>query len=530
MTMTKYRPQNNRKILCIFPAHAPSYGTFHHLYPLMGKKVKASMPAQGLLTIAAYLPKTWEIRFIDEGIRPTKEDEYTWADAVFISGMHIQIPDIERINKTAHKYGKITVLGGPSVSACPEYHPHIDILHIGELGDSTDLIIKLLDESLSRPERQISFNTKNRLSLSEFPVPAYNLIDIEEFFVADILFSSGCPYRCDFCDIPELYGRKIRVKTPEQIINELDALMASGNMLGLYFVDDNFIGDKKAARELLKHLVLWQKKNKYPVQFACEATLNLALNEDILKLMHEAWFVTVYCGIETPEPEALKGISKNHNLMKEMSILEAVKKINNYGIEVSGGIMFGLDTDTMETGEKNLGFIKDSNIPMLSINLVFALPKTPLWRRLEKEDRLVHDKNRDSNIKYLMPHDQVVKMWKDCVSSAYEPGSLYQRFHHNMIHTYPNRLTPHGLGLRDTPLPKLIMGLRFLKNIFFQIGLKSHYKKTFWKLAIPAILKGQFAELVNIALVGHHLILFGEECNKGEESASFFSQKVREKE
>lgn len=519
-----YLPRNHRRILCVFPKYSRSFGTLHHAYPLMGR-VKAFMPPQGILLVAAYLPQQWEVRFIDENVRPAQRSDYRWADAVVISGMHIQRPQINEINAKAQREGKITWLGGPSVSGCPEYYPDVDLLHLGELGDATDRIIEYLDQQCDRPPQQIRFQTEERLPLSQFPIPAYHLLNLNHYFLANIQFSSGCPYRCEFCDIPELYGRNPRMKTPEQVLAELDAMLKAGNPGAVYFVDDNFVGDRRAAMELLPHLIEWQKRNGYPVQFACEATLNLAQSPKLLEMMREAYFCTVFCGIETPETDALNAISKQQNL--SMPILEAIQVLNRYGMEVVSGIILGLDTDTPETADRILEFIRLSKIPMLTINLLHALPRTPLWRRLEQEGRLVEDDSRESNVEFLMPYEQVVEMWRRCITTAYEPEFLYDRFAYNAEQTYPNRIKVPNSKARLSG-SNIRKGLRMLRNILIRVGIFSSYRETFWKMAGPKLKTGNIENLIHVGLVGHHLIEFARECDRQEESASFYSQKVRD--
>ena len=521
----RYIPQNQRRILCVFPRYSPSFGTFNNAYPLLGR-VKAFMPPQGILVVAAYLPREWEVRFIDENIRSAKAADYRWADAVIVSGMHIQRSHINRINDMAHRYGKLTAIGGPSVSGCPEYYPDFDLLHLGELGDATDRMIAYIDSQTDRPSHQIRFETTERLPLNEFPVPAYHLIDLNKYFIGNVQSSSGCPYRCEFCDIPELYGRNPRLKEPEQITAELDAMLASGNLRAVYFVDDNFVGDRRAAIKLLPHLIDWQKRNGYPIQFACEATLNLAQNKELLAMMREAYFCTVFCGIETPETEALKAISKQQNLMGGMSLLDAITTLNSYGMEVVSGIIIGLDTDTSDTGDRILEFIRLSNIPMLTINLLHALPRTPLWRRLEAEGRLNFDEKRESNVEFFMPYDEVVEMWRRCITTAYEPDFLYQRFAYNLEHTFRNRikrpLTPERLSKKN-----IRKGLWIMANLILRIGVFSNYRKTFWAMAAPKLKTGKIENLIHIGLVAHHLITFAQECSRGEQAASFYAQNVK---
>jgi len=331
----------------VFPSYTPSFGTFSHAYRLFGG-VQAFMPPQGLLLIAAYMPSQWPVRIIDENVAPVSASDFAWADAVLISGMHVQAPQIHDIARRAKAAGKITVLGGPSVSGAPEMYSDIDCLHIGEIGDSTDRLIICLDATCAPPPAQIQFETKERLPLPDFPVPAYHLVRLDQYLLVSVQFSSGCPYRCEFCDIPALYGRQPRLKTPEQLTAELDAIMAQrSHPSAIYFVDDNFIGNRKATREMLPHLVAWQKRHGFPFRFACEATLNIAKYNEILELMQAAEFHTVFVGIETPEIDALKHIRKEQNA--SLPMIDAIRKLNSYGFEVTSGIILGLDTDSDNT-------------------------------------------------------------------------------------------------------------------------------------------------------------------------------------
>ena len=511
-----------RRILCVFPRYARSFGTLHHAYPLM-PRVRAFMPPQGLLLIAASLPPGWEVRFVDENRQPATDEDFVWADAVFVSGMHVQRDRIADVNERAHRFGKITVLGGPSVSAAPEWYPDFDILHIGEMGDATRALYARLGDSAERPAEQIRLTTAERTPLSDFPTPAYHLIEIQSYFLASVQFSSGCPYRCEFCDIPELYGRNPRLKTPEQVCRELDAIFAAGPPGCVYFVDDNFIGNPKAALNLLPHLVAWQRRTGYRLRFACEATLNIAQNRKVLELMREAFFHTVFIGIETPDPEALHGMVKDQNL--RMPILEAVEILNSYGMEVVSGIILGLDQDTDSTADDILAFIEASKIPMLTINLLYALPKTPLWRRLEKEGRLLSDGagGGESNVRFLLPREAVRRSWLTCVTQANAPEPLYRRFQHQIERTYPNRFDPGPL--RKVEAGDVANGLKILGRILWRVGVRSDYRKTFWRMARPALKSGNIEAVIHAGLVGHHLIRFARDCEAGVGEYSFYSEK-----
>jgi radical SAM superfamily enzyme YgiQ (UPF0313 family) len=513
--------KNRRRILCVFPAYTPSFGTFSHAYRLMWR-VKAFMPPQGLLLIAAYLPTTWEIRFVDENMGRASAGDFAWADAVLISGMHVQAPQMHDIAQRAHEAGKPAVLGGPSVSAAPEMYPTFDYLHIGEIGDATDRLIELLDENAQRPSAQMRFETAERLPLADFPLPAYQLIPLGRYLIGSLQFSSGCPYRCDFCDIPALYGRQPRLKTPAQLLAELDAMLEQRAHPGaVYFVDDNFIGNRKAAREMLPHLIAWQEERGFPLDFACEATLNIAKQPEILELMRKAGFTTIFVGIETPDMNALKGIHKEHN--SAVPLLESIATINSYGLEITSGIILGLDTDTAETEHGMIEFIDRSEIPILTLNLLQALPKTPLWDRLAREGRITNDANLESNVHFLRPYDEVVQSWRRCIAHAYAPERLFARFAYQVEATYAHRRNGTQRG-KITP-QNLWFGLVLAVNVLVRIGILSDYRRPFWRAALHALRHGQIDAFLSMGFVARHLIEFSREALRGDQNASFYSAK-----
>ncbi|HEX4199435.1 MAG TPA: B12-binding domain-containing radical SAM protein [Caulobacteraceae bacterium] len=506
------------------PRYAPSFGTFEYAYELM-KDVKAFMPPQGLLVIAAALPANWQVRFIDENMTQATTADFAWAEVVFVSGMHVQQPQMHDICARAHQAGRVTVLGGPSVSACPDYYPDFDYLHIGELGDATEALFARLSQDGSRPPRQVVLTTKEKRPLTECPPPAYELAQIDRYFLGSIQFSSGCPYQCEFCDIPGLYGRVPRLKSPEQILRELDKLLAAGVNNAVYFVDDNFIANRRAVKELLPHLIGWQRRNGYALSFACEATLNIARAPDLLAMMREAGFETVFCGIETPDPEALKAMSKSHNMM--VPILEGVRTLNSYGMEVVSGIILGLDTDTLDSGRGILDFIRISHIPMLTINLLQALPKTPLWDRLKRTGRLIQDDERESNVDFLLPYDEVVEMWRETMARAYEPAALFERYEHQAAATYPNRF-PRPASRQRVSWRNIRMGMSLLAKILWKVGVRSDYREAFWAFAWPKLKRGQIEPVIQAGLVSRHLIRFAREAASGAMNASYYSAKQRD--
>jgi radical SAM superfamily enzyme YgiQ (UPF0313 family) len=275
---------------------------------------------------------------------------------------------------------------------------------------------------------------------------------------------------------------------------------------------------------MLPHLVAWQKANGYPLQFACEATLNLAQQPEIMAMMREANFMTVFVGIETPEVDALKSIAKDHNA--KLPILDSINTLNSYGLEVTSGIILGLDTDTPDSERRLIEFIDASQVPVLTINLLQALPKTPLWSRLERANRLDHDPNLESNVRFLRPYDEIVSAWRRCIAHAYTPENLFARFVHQMDATYANRIkTPvKGQLTRSNLRRGLVLGF----NILVQVGMKSHYRRAFWRAAREALKRGQIEAIFNMGFVGHHMIRFTQEALAGQQNASFYAVRTNE--
>ncbi len=506
-----------RRVLAVSPRYARSFGTFDNVFPLVD--VSALWPPQGLLTIAGYLPEAWQVRFVDENVRPVTEDDLAWAEVVLLSGMHVQCDRIRMLAARARRFDRLTVLGGPSVSASPELYPDIDLLHVGELGDATDTLIARIDGDPTRPAGQEVYRTVERHPLDVFPVPRYDLIDQGDYLLGSLQFSSGCPFRCEFCDIPALYGQRARRKSVAAVLAELDAMLARGNPGTVYFVDDNFIADPRAAEELLTALVAWQSERGYPLSFACEATVNLAKRPDILRLMREASFVTVFVGVESPNLDALRVMRKNQNL--SIPLLDAVRRLNEHGIEVVAGIIMGLDTDDEETGRSILEFIEASNIPMLTINLLHALPKTPLWDRLAASGRLIADPgDRESNVEFLLPYDTVVESWRSTVTAAFAPEALYRRYAHQLVNTYPNRL-PVRRGRPSRA--EVVRGLAVVARVMWHVGVRSGYCRVFWRAALPLLRTGRIEQLVQVATISHHLITFAREVDAGLAEKCFYS-------
>jgi hopanoid C-2 methylase len=520
--LRNFKARERRRLLLVFPRYVRSFGTFDHAFALLG--VRAFMPPQGILLIAALLPENWEIRFLDENIEAVTAADLDWADVVFLSGMHVQRERLNDLNKRAHGAGKLTVLGGPSVSAAPEFYPDVDFLHCGEAGDATLALFEHLDKTVCRPKSQQVFRANERLPLTEFPSPRYDLAHSKRYLMGSIQFSSGCPFTCEFCDIPGLYGRNPRLKTSQQVIGELEQMQAAG-MNAVYFVDDNFIANPRATLELLPQLAQWQEKNGCQLRLSCEASLNISDHPQIMELMRQAGFVTVFCGTETPEPAALRAIKKTQNLRRP--ILESIKALNAHGLEVASGIILGFDTDTPETPQAIIDFASDSQIPLMTVNLLYALPKTPLYDRLKREDRILDDPSRDSNIVFKEPHETVVERWRHVIAQLYEPSRLYNRFLSQCNSTYPNRRAFRKAWKRLT-VANVRRAASILGRITWHVGLRGDYRQVFWKMFWARLRKGQIEALFHIAVVGHHLITYSRQAVGGKMQPSNYSLQMQD--
>ncbi|MDR3556317.1 MAG: B12-binding domain-containing radical SAM protein [Syntrophobacteraceae bacterium] len=521
-TAAYHMPGHERRILCVFPQYGTSFGTFNYSFPLT-TSVKAFMPPQGLLLVAALLPESWEVRFIDENNEPAGPEDFRWADAVFTSGMHIQREAIRDVIHRGHRAGKSVILGGASASAAPEWYPEADIIHAGEAGDATFKIFDMIDRDPSRPPQQVIVHTSERLLMTEYPPPAYHLIDLCQYFLCSVQFSSGCPNVCEFCDVPILYGRRPRHKTPEQVIRELD-ILAAGGAPSVHFLDDNFFGDPEAARELLHALVAWQDKWDCLVRLSLEATLEISQHPDLLELLQKAYFTNIFCGVESPDAEALRAIKKSFNT--KTPILEAIDTFNRFGMEVAVGLIMGFDTDTPQTPQVLADFIRASQTPVHTLNILYALPKTPLYNRLEKAGRIVSDQGRDSNVEFLRPYDELIGDWLNLISEVYEPEALYQRYETQTVKTYPHRRRPK-FPLRQVTPRNLHRGLSIFSRLIWQVGIRSDYRRVFWRMFRNQLRQGLIENIFQIALVGHHLIMYSRDTVAGRIHACHFAPRIR---
>src|SRR5215510_8737445 len=368
------------KTLLVYPEFPDTYWSFRHALSFEGKR--SAYPPLGLLTVSAMLPDAWERRLVDMNIQPLKPSDIKWADVVFASAMLVQKDSLRRIVELCKVAGKRVVIGGPYVTTGAESLPQADHIFLGEAETTLPEFVRDLERGV--PKRV--YQAAERPSLSAAPVPDFHLADLRRYSAMPVQYSRGCPFSCEFCDIIEIYGRAPRTKSNQQMLAELDALRRLGWRGPLFIVDDNFIGNKKNVRLLLPELIEWQKQRGYPFSLLTEASVNLADDNDLLSSMKDAGFRRVFLGIETPVEESLKEAQKSQN---RGNLLDSVRRIQNHGMEVMAGFIVGFDNDPEDIFERQIEFIRESAIPMAMVGMLNALPDTQLWKRLEREGRLL---------------------------------------------------------------------------------------------------------------------------------------------
>ncbi|MBN1385737.1 DUF4070 domain-containing protein [Candidatus Woesearchaeota archaeon] len=424
-----------------------TYWSFTYALSLKGKR--AAFPPLGILTAAAMLPAGWDQRLVDLNVRNLKDKDLRWADAVFISGMTIQRASFDEALDRAKVYGLPVVAGGPMVTAdyaesgCVD--DRIDHLIIGE----PEEIMSGFAADFERGEAKRVYAPQGRPPLSSAPIPAYKAISLRPYNSMSVQYSRGCPNNCDFCDIIELYGRKVRTKSNDQMVAELQALYDQGWRGSVFFGDDNFIGNKAKVKQLLPGITGWQHDHKYPFAFFTQASVNLAEDDDLLDMMTDAGFRKVFLGIETPEEECLLQAGKRVNL-HGMPLEDKVRKIQESGMEVMAGFILGFDADKESTFDRMKSFIQESGIPLSMVGLLTAMKGTQLYRRLKEEKRLLGESdgnNTHNSVNFIpkMQLDKLMEKYRDVLGSIYSPKEYYsrclrflERYNPKRIHVNPN--------------------------------------------------------------------------------------------
>jgi radical SAM superfamily enzyme YgiQ (UPF0313 family) len=414
------------KILLVYPNIPETFWSFKHALKFVSKK--AANPPLGLLTVAAMLPKEWDKKLIDMNVASLKDKDIKWADFVFVSAMAIQETSVKEVLDRCQALGVKTVVGGPLFTSNRDKFAQADHLVLNE----AELTLPLFLEDLKNGCARHIYTSDRWADIKTTPIPAWELINnVKKYASMNIQYSRGCPFNCEFCDITLLYGHKPRIKDTTQVLAELDSLYTQGWRSGVFFVDDNFIGNKgQLKNEVLPAIGQWMNQRKHPFSFATQASIDLSDDEELMRLMVQAGFDTVFVGIETPNQDSLEECSKFQN--KNRDLVACVKKIQSFGLEVEGGFIIGFDSDPLSIFDRQIEFIQKSGIVTAMVGLLNALRGTKLYHRLEKENRLLNHTsgdNTDSSINFSpkMNYDTLIAGYKKVVNSLYTPKNYYAR-------------------------------------------------------------------------------------------------------
>ena len=375
------------RALLLYPRFPQSFWSFEKTLALVDRK--ALLPPLGLITVAAIFPQEWEYKLVDRNVRSVTEAEWEWAELVILSGMIVQKADMLAGIKEAKSRGIPVAVGGPYATSLPDEVAEADYLIL----DEGEITIPLFVEAFNRGDKQGIFRSEEKAAVTETPIPRYDLLEFDAYDNMSVQFSRGCPFQCEFCDIIVLYGRKPRTKEPKQLIAELEFLYNLGWHGGVFMVDDNFIGNKRNVKLLLKELQVWMEEKNYPFSFDTEASVDLANDPELMELMVACNFKKVFLGIETPDEASLALTQKYQNTRDPLS--ESVDKITRTGLQVMAGFIIGFDNEKSGAGDRIVRFVEQTGIPMAMFSMLQALPNTALWHRLEKEGRLL---NQGGNI------------------------------------------------------------------------------------------------------------------------------------
>ncbi|PYS42814.1 MAG: B12-binding domain-containing radical SAM protein [Acidobacteria bacterium] len=482
------------KVLLVNPEFPDTYWSFRHALPFEGKK--CAFPPLGLLTVSALLPPEWERRLVDLNIQSLKSSDIEWADMIFATAMLVQKDSLKQVVKRCKAKGKRVVLGGPYVTTTIEDLPDADHIFLGEAETTLPQFIA----DLARGEAKRSYQATERPPLSATPMAHFHLADLKRYSAMSVQYSRGCPFSCEFCDIIEIYGRVPRTKSNQQMLAEFDALRDLNWRGTVFIVDDNFIGNKKNVRLLLPELAEWQKRNGYPFSLITESSVNLADDEALLDNMRDAGFRRVFLGIETPVEESLKEAQKSQN---RGNLLDSVKKIQSYGMEVMAGFIVGFDNDPADIFERQIDFIRKSAIPLAMVGLLNALPETQLWRRLEREGRLLGEATGNNtvctfNFKTRMDPAILIQGYQTIMRTIYSPREYYQRALDSMRRTAQQFSEPQHYSV--------INGLTSLTRVLVKLGVLDRERKEFWRFLSQTLVKhrAKFAESLRLAAMGYH--------------------------
>ena len=455
------------KALLVYPSYPDTFWSFKHALKFISKK--AVHPPLGLLTLASMLPDEWEKRLRDMNVEALEDKDLEWADYVFISAMAVQKESIKEIVYRCKKRGVKIVAGGPLFTAAHEDFKGIDHFVLNE----AEITLPFFLADLEKGVAEHIYASDEFPDIRQTPIPRWDLAPMKKYVSMNIQYSRGCPFNCEFCDITVLYGRKVRTKGKDQILGELESLYSTGWRGSVFFVDDNFIGNRgKLKRDILPAIIEWMKKRKNPFTFSTEASINLSDDEELMQMLVQAGFDAVFVGIETPDEESLAECSKFQN--RNRDLVGCVQKIQKFGLRVRGGFIVGFDNDSPSIFERQIDFIQKSGIITAMVGILNAPRGTSLYKRIVREGRLLEDISGDNtdfttNIVPKMGFEKLNNGYRKVIRGIYSPKP-----YHDRVKSF----------LRDyKPLKKRSFHFH-PGHIRFHFGYSGAIFKTIWSLGI----------------------------------------------
>jgi radical SAM superfamily enzyme YgiQ (UPF0313 family) len=446
----------------------------------------------GLITVAAMLPADWKVRLVDRNVEALREADWAWSDMVFIGGMIAQQLDSLDLVREAKRRGKTVVVGGPDATSSPHLYREADHLVLGE----AELTMPRFLADFGAGVAQSVYEPAGFADITRSPCPRYDLLDFRKYLHVGVQWCRGCPFSCEFCDIIELFGRVPRAKTTEQMLGELQTLYDLGYRGHVDFVDDNFIGNKRLAKQFLPHLETWLEDRIWPFEFTTEASINLADDEELLGLMQRVGFFSIFVGIESPDEATLIAMKKRQNTHR--SIAESIQKIYRYGIFVNAGYILGFDSEKGSVARGLIGCVEETGIPVNMVGLLFALPTTQLTRRLEKEGRLHASYELQPqgdgdqctaglNFDTLRPRAEILRDYLQVVETIYDPAAYFARVRRVAlaIDASKRKYRPDRR--------RLLKDLRALGGIALAMTRRRGVRGPFWRLVFSVLRRNSAA-------------------------------------
>jgi radical SAM superfamily enzyme YgiQ (UPF0313 family) len=481
------------RILFVYPEFPDTFWSFKHALRFVRKK--AGAPPLGLLTVAAMLPPAWEKRLVDLNVNELTDEDLKWTNYVFISAMVVQRESARLVIHRCKLAGVKVVAGGPLFTMESEQFPEVDHFVLNEAEETLAPFLRDLEQGRA----QRVYASKEYPDIHQTPVPLWSMANLKHYDTVSIQFSRGCPFNCDFCNVTVLLGHRPRTKTAAQIIAELDGLYALGWRKSIFFVDDNFIGNKKHIKsEVLPALIEW-RKGKTGMPFNTEASINLADDQELIRLMVEAGFDTVFVGIETPNEDSLAECNKNQNRGRDL--VESVRRLQRAGLQVQGGFIVGFDNDSPSIFQQQIDFIQQSGIVTAMVGLLQAPLGTRLYERLQKEGRLVNEFSGDNvdgstNIIPKMGMEPLREGYRKILSQIYAPKFYYER-----VFTFLREYQPPKI--RTTLEPQYILALW---RSIYQLGIRGVERAQYWRLFFWTLFRRPrlFPLAITFAICGFH--------------------------